>query len=67
MKTLEGTWYNKEVDKETPMKQSAVASLQALRKVWRKNNFKFTSEEQERYDTLLQIRRDQVWAWNNPE
>ena len=49
------------------MKQSVVTSLQAMRKVWRTNGFKLTSEEQERYDTLLQTRRDQVWAWNNPE
>ena len=47
------------------MKQSVVTSLQAMRKVWRKNNFKFTLEEQARYDTLVMIRREQVAEWES--
>ena len=49
------------------MKQSVVTSLQAMRKVWRKNNFKFTPEEQERYDTLVATRRAMVWDWTHNE
>lgn len=49
------------------MKQSVVTSLQALRKVWRDNNFKLTSEEQVRYDALLATRRQQVWEWEGNE
>ena len=48
------------------MKKSVVASLQDMRKVWRKNNFKFTSAEQVQYNTLLELRRAQVWDWENP-
>ncbi len=47
------------------MKQSVLVSMKAMRKVWRANGFKFTQSEQERYDTLLQIRRDQVWEWTH--
>ena len=55
----------RENTKETPMKPSIVTSLQGMRKIWRKNNFKFTLEEQARYDTLVMIRREQVAAWES--
>ena len=34
--------------------------LQSLQKQWRKQDFKYTPEQQERYDYLLSFRRAQV-------
>ena len=34
--------------------------LQSLQKQWRKQDFKYTREQQERYDYLLSFRRAQV-------
>lgn len=34
--------------------------LQALRKEWRRQDFRFTLEQQERYNLLLQLRRTRV-------
>ena len=34
--------------------------LQALRKTWRAQNLRFTSEQQQRYDVLVELRRARV-------
>ena len=34
--------------------------LQSLQKQWRKQDFKYTREQQDRYDNLLAFRREQV-------
>ncbi len=36
--------------------------LNELRKTWRAQNFNFTKDQQQRYDMLLQARRERV-AW----
>lgn len=37
--------------------------LQALRKEWRINNFKYTKEQQARYDELTTLRRAFIAHW----
>ena len=39
---------------------SILQQLQALRKEWHSQNLRFTREQQERYDTLTQHRRNRV-------
>jgi hypothetical protein len=34
--------------------------LQELRKVWKQQDFRFTKEQQEEYDILLQARKERV-------
>jgi len=34
--------------------------LQELRKVWREQDFRFSKEQQEQYDLLMQARRERV-------
>ena len=34
--------------------------LQELRKVWREQDFRFTKDQQEQYDLLMQARRERV-------
>ena len=34
--------------------------LQELRKVWKQQDFRFTKEQQEEYDMLLQARKERV-------
>ena len=36
--------------------------LQELRKVWKQQDFRFTKEQQDQYDMLLQARKERV-AW----
>ena len=36
--------------------------LEDLRKVWKQQDFRFTKEQQEEYDMLLQARKERV-AW----
>ena len=39
---------------------NTLLELQSLQKQWRKQDFKYTPEQQERYDYLLSFRRAQV-------
>ena len=48
------------------MKKSIVTSLKELRKIWRDNDFKLTQSQQVQYNTLLELRRAQVWDWTHP-
>ena len=41
-------------------RSETLRELQALQKQWRKQDFKYTKEQQERYDFLLAFRREQV-------
>ena len=41
-------------------RSETLRELQALQKQWRKQDFKYTPEQQERYDNLLAFRREQV-------
>ena len=41
-------------------RSETLRELQALQKQWRKQDFKYTKEQQERYDGLLAFRREQV-------
>lgn len=41
-------------------RSETLRELQALQKQWRKQDFKYTPEQQERYDGLLAFRREQV-------
>ena len=36
--------------------------LNDLKKVWRDQDFRFTKDQQEQYDMLMQVRRERV-AW----
>ena len=48
-------------DKEyRAFRSETLRELQSLQKQWRKQDFKYTKEQQERYDFLLACRRDQV-------
>ena len=43
------------------MKPSLVLNeMRELREGWRRQSFKFTSEQQKRYDELLHLRRERV-------
>ncbi len=41
-------------------RSETLRELQALQKQWRKQDFKYTREQQDRYDGLLSFRREQV-------
>ena len=41
-------------------RSETLRELQALQKLWRKQDFKYSKEQQERYDHLLAFRREQV-------
>ena len=41
-------------------RSETLRELQALQKQWRKQDFKYTREQQDRYDGLLAFRREQV-------
>ena len=48
-------------DKEyRAFRSETLRELQSLQKQWRKQDFKYTKEQQERYDGLLAFRREQV-------
>ena len=39
---------------------NVLSHLQELRKVWKQQDFRFTKEQQEEYDILLQARKERV-------
>ena len=43
------------------MKQATILyDLRELKEAWRKQSFKFTGEQQKKYDELLKLRRERV-------
>jgi len=41
-------------------RNQTILELQQLQKQWRQQDFKYTKEQQQRYDFLLSFRREQV-------
>ena len=44
----------------TAQRVGTLQELQELKKAWRRQNFKLTSDQQSRYDLLLSLRRSHV-------
>ena len=41
-------------------RSETLREIQSLQKLWRKQDFRYTKEQQERYDSLMAFRREQV-------
>ena len=51
-------YYNILINIMTP--SQVLKELKELKEEWRKQNFQYTSEQQKRYDNLMQLRRERV-------
>lgn len=44
-------------------RSETLREIQSLQKLWRKQDFRYNKEQQERYDKLMAFRREQVRAY----